>query len=90
MAGAEGEPPHPFTVFLREADFLGPQVQVQRYEVSEQVSNAYGRFARGEPLDDRAQLQRVDQARIRAVDGTVTFGFLLPPSSVSLVEFMAE
>lgn len=68
------------------ADFFGGGgVRVQRWLVSETVSNAHYLFRSGQALDDRASLQRVQDDTARPAEGHLEVGFPLPPSSVTLV-----
>jgi len=53
--------------------------------VSETVSNVYHLIAAGQPLDDRASLQQVQDGTMRLVEGQLEVGFSMPPSSVALV-----
>jgi hypothetical protein len=67
--------------------FKGP-VRIQRYLVSKTFSNAFNLFEKGQKIDGRAELQKVEDCTTRPVDGTVNFGFIQPPSSVSFIEFV--
>jgi hypothetical protein len=81
------------TVMLRVVEderLLRGRVRVSRTLVSQTVSNAYDLFAKGQPIDQRAELQVVDQGVLRPVDNALYYGFALPPSSVSLVELTPE
>jgi hypothetical protein len=64
-------------------------VRYRRWLVSETVSNAYHLFTAGQPLDQRCELQQVDEGTVPIADGTLNLEFKLPPSSVSLIEFEA-
>lgn len=63
------------------------RVRYRRWLVSETVSNAYHLFTAGQPLDQRCELQQVDEGTLRVDDGTLNLAFEMPPSSVSLIEF---
>ena len=60
-------------------------VRVQRWLVSESMSNVYHLIATCQPPDDRANLQQVQDGTMRLVEGQCELGFLMPPSSVALV-----
>lgn len=78
-------------VRIREAEaFFGEgNVRMERWMVSENLSNAHTLFLRGEALDDRAGLQRVAEGTSRVVDRLLDVGFGLPPSGVSLLKLSA-
>jgi hypothetical protein len=65
--------------------FGGP-VEIRRYVVSKELSNAYGLFEKGEAIDDRAKLQKVETVATQPVGDTISFGFVQPASSVSFIE----
>lgn len=88
--GAEGEVEHPVTITIRQPGFLGPRATMVRYLVSEGVSDAYGLFAKGQPFDGRETLQQVSSASFVVTGDTLTFGFGLPPCSVTLVVLTPE
>lgn len=67
--------------------FKGP-VRIRRWMVSRTVSNALYLFEKGEDIDKRADLQQVDEGVFRPIGETFGMGFVLPPSSVSLVELV--
>ena len=69
--------------------FGGRKVTMERWLVSETVSNAEYLFTKEGKIDDRCQLQCVDQGSYSIVDGLVDIGFAQPPSSVSLVVMTA-
>jgi hypothetical protein len=75
---------------VEDEQLLRGRVKISRTLVSQTVSNAYDLFVKGQPIDQRAELQVVDQAVFRPVDGALHYGFALPPSSVSLVELTPE
>lgn len=66
--------------------FKTTKVHMRRALVSQTVSNARYLFERGEPLDERAELQIVDEGEFSVIDGILSVGFAQPPSSVSFVE----
>jgi xylan 1,4-beta-xylosidase len=68
-----------------EKFFKGP-VRINRYLVSKNLSNAWYLFEKGEKLDDRAELQKVESCTTRPVDNMLNFGFVQPASSVSFIE----
>ena len=68
------------------AVFKGPTVRVRRALVSRTVSNARYLFEQGQPLDERAELQWIDEGVFSLIDGTLSIGLAQPASSVSLVE----
>ncbi len=76
---------------VTEADtfFKGP-VRVQRYLISKTFSNAYDLFEKGQKIDHRSDLQKVEDCTTQPVDGAVNFGFVQPPSSVSFIEFVSS
>ena len=75
---------------IEDNRLLRGRVKISRTLVSQTVSNAYDLFAKGQPIDQRAELQVVDQGVLRPVDNALYYGFALPPSSVSLVELTPE
>ena len=64
-------------------------MRYRRWLVSETVSNAYHLFTAGQALDQRCELQQVDEGTVRNVDGMLSLEFEMPPSSVTLIEFEA-
>ncbi|MCX6376275.1 MAG: hypothetical protein NTU88_09645 [Armatimonadetes bacterium] len=89
--GTENAQREAVTLRIREAErfFGGQKVTMERWLVSETVSNAEYLFTKEGKIDDRCRLQRVDQGDYSVVDGLVDIGFALPPSSVSLVVMTA-
>jgi hypothetical protein len=85
--GTETGQDEPIALKITEGDtfFKGP-VRIQRYLISKTFSNAYDLFEKGQKIDHRADLQKVEECTTRPVDGAVNFGFVQPPSSVSLIE----
>ncbi|MBI3922990.1 MAG: hypothetical protein HY318_16330 [Armatimonadetes bacterium] len=83
--------PEAVTLRVREADaFFGSRfVHVKRWLVSETSSNAYGLFREGAPLDERCELQQVDDGRLAIIDRVTDIGFHAPPSSVSFLTIEA-
>ena len=83
------------TVVLRVKDagtFFGSRsVRVRRWMVADGVGDAHARFAKGQALDDQTTaLQELDNGSFATTGGQVDIGFAAPPSSVSLVEIVAE
>jgi hypothetical protein len=70
--------------------FAGRPIRVRRWLVSEDSSNAYAILARGDALDARAELQQVLDEGITPQGDRATLAFPMPPSSVTLVDFVAD
>jgi xylan 1,4-beta-xylosidase len=86
-AGTEHALPEPVTLRVGDAGkfFGGVPVSMQRWEISEGVSDASTLFAKEGKLDDRCELQQVDKGTLKVSEDHVDTDVTLPPSSVSLV-----
>jgi len=73
---------------VREADaFFGTgEINMKRWLVSENESNAFYLFQNEGKVDRRAELQQVDAGTFSIIDGVVDIRFSAPPSSVSFIE----
>ena len=70
--------------------FRAKRVKVERWEVSETVSNAYHLFRTGGTVDDRAHLQKASEGWASPKNGKIQIAFNAPPSSVSFVRMSVE
>lgn len=77
---------------VREAAaFFGtPKIHVKRWLASESVSNAYHLFVKEGRVDERAELQLVEDGTYAIVDGLADVACSMPPSSVAFVEITAD
>ncbi len=82
---------HDEAVTLRVANagtfFKGP-VHMRRSLVSKTVSNAFNLFEQNQKIDDRAELQQVQECTTRPSGDEVELRFVQPRSSVSFIELV--
>ena len=72
-------------------DFFKGPVEMKRWLVSRTISNAYHIYIeKKEPLDERVELQCVDEATLKPVEGQLSIGLYQPASSVSLIELVRK
>ena len=72
------------------ADVWKGPVRLRRWMVGPRVSNAYHLFQTGQALDERCELQQVDERVFQVTGGVLDVSLAMPPLSVSLIEIQAK